>query len=111
MPVTLKAALSRAVDQSERSMNDLVVEALASHYGVGFTSSNRRPARRPIANKQEVIVRMPTALKERIRRDAFESRTNMTHTIVQILCSSRSVRLKTTSPTRTSPFGGGQGVA
>lgn len=57
-------------------------------------------------NNDYVLVRMPSKLKEKIRRDAFATRSNMTERINQILGAHYGVKVPKES-NRAAPFGGG----
>jgi myo-inositol-1-phosphate synthase len=83
MPAALKRRLVREVEVRGGNLNDVAVEILASRFAVPFHGSGRR-AGRP-RGKGDVLLRMPTELKEKLARRASERKRSVTQLIVETL--------------------------
>jgi hypothetical protein len=105
VPVVLKRALIAEAARRGASVNDVIVGAVAGHYGVDFKPSGRR-SRCPHPENKVVVVRMSPKLKRTLQLDAV-GRSNLTDTILRILVRALEVDLQLPVPSRTTPFGGG----
>ena len=107
VPVALKAAIASEVERQDISMNDLVVAMVAGAYEFPFEPGGGRHGV-PAADKQMVLLRMPTELKRRLQHDALRRQTNLTDRIVRLVAVELGVELRVPRPTRLTPFGGGR---
>lgn len=105
LPSTLKEAVVAEVEKRGCSMNDLIVEIAARHYGLPFQPTGRRG--HPSPANEAVMVRMDRTLKDALRLDAFLRRSNLSATLTELLTESLDVGLLLPPPRRTVPFGGG----
>jgi hypothetical protein len=108
LPLELKVAVLAEADQQGLGMNDVLVGAIASRYGMQYVPSLRR-SRRPDPMKSAIVLRMDDALKLEVQFDALRQRSNMTDTLVRLLAEAFSVDIDFTPPRRQTPFGGGRG--
>jgi myo-inositol-1-phosphate synthase len=83
MPAELKRRLAREVEARKSNLNDVAVEILASRFAVPFQGSGRRSGRP--SGKGDVLLRMPTELKQRLSRRASERGRSVTQLIVETL--------------------------
>jgi myo-inositol-1-phosphate synthase len=68
MPAELKSRLADEVATRASNLNDVAVEILAARFGIPFEPTGRKG--RPRAEGGDVLLRMPRALKERLRERA-----------------------------------------
>src|SRR5829696_5636705 len=83
MPTRLKRRLAREVTRREATLNDIAVQVLADRFDVPFRPSGRRgtePGESP-----SVVLRLPAALRDRIRAHAHERATSANAVIVETL--------------------------
>ncbi len=90
VPPALKRRLAREVARGGRSMNDLAVGILGSHFGVEVEESGRRSA--PPGASGVVVLRMPDRLKERVSAEARSLDTTTNDLIVRTLSETLGVR-------------------
>jgi myo-inositol-1-phosphate synthase len=83
MPAELKRRLVREVEARGGNLNDVAVEILASRFAVPFQGSGRRGGRP--SGKGDVLLRMPSELKDKLTRRASEKRRSVTQLIVETL--------------------------
>ncbi len=83
MPADLKRRLAEEVAARGSNLNDVAVEILASRFGILFRPSGRRGT--PRASGRDVLLRMPPALKERLRDRAAGRRWTTNDLIVETL--------------------------
>lgn len=60
------------------------------------------------AERKQVLIRMPPALKQKIVDDAFARESNITAVVNEILAAYYGVEIEGGEPGRSVPFGGGQ---
>jgi myo-inositol-1-phosphate synthase len=89
MPSQLKSRLAGEVKARRGNMNDVAVGILGDRFAVSVTPSGRRSVA-PGASGV-VVLRMPDALKQRIRRVATERRTNVNQVIIETLADGLGV--------------------
>ena len=106
MPAALKHAVVAEVERRGTNMNDVIVGAIARHYGLPFQPSKRRS--RPGSGNGALLVRMSDRLKYSLQVDSLLRRTNMTDTVLRLLARELGLGLHLPDPSRTTPFGGGQ---
>jgi len=105
MPPALKRRLAHEVVRRERTLNDVAVTILAARFDVPFAPSGRKgPAP---GESGVVLLRVPPELKRRIQSAAFESGSNTSRVILEVLAGHLGVRLERAHGTRV-PFGGGR---
>jgi myo-inositol-1-phosphate synthase len=83
LPDDLKARLADAARSRGSSLNDVAVGALAARFGVPFVPSGRRGAAPRGAGA--VLLRLPAALKEKLRARAAQKRRNLNDLVVELL--------------------------
>jgi len=83
MPAELKARLAGEVSARGTNLNDLAVEILAARFGIPFEPTGRKGT--PRASGRDVLLRMPRALKERLRERASDRRRTTNELIVETL--------------------------
>ena len=83
MPAELKARLADEVSARGTNLNDLAVEILAARFGIPFEPTGRKGT--PRASGRDVLLRMPRALKERLRERASDRRRTTNELIVETL--------------------------
>jgi myo-inositol-1-phosphate synthase len=83
MPGELKEKLAAEVARAGASLNDVAVGILASRFAVPFEPSGRKGV--PPRAKGDVLLRMPTALKEKLQTRAAERGRGTNDLIVEIL--------------------------
>jgi myo-inositol-1-phosphate synthase len=83
MPEELKRRLADEVAARGSSLNDVAVEILASRFGVPYQRTGRRG--KPTPSGREVLLRMPRALKDKLRRRAEERKRTTNDLIVETL--------------------------
>jgi myo-inositol-1-phosphate synthase len=83
MPPRVKRRVAAEVSRRRRTMNDVVVGALAEHYGVGFRPSGRKGT--SPGPTGVVVLRMPAELKRAIRDDAARRERPMNDVILETL--------------------------
>jgi myo-inositol-1-phosphate synthase len=83
MPAKLKRRLAREVTRREATLNDVAVELLARRFGVPFHPSGRRGS--PPGDSPSVLLRIPPALRDRLRSTAAERATSTNAVIVATL--------------------------
>ena len=83
MPADLKKRLAEEVGARASNLNDVAVEILAARFGVDFDPTGRKGT--PRAAGGNVLLRMPRALKERLRQRASERRRTTNELIVETL--------------------------
>ena len=83
VPADLKSAIRREVEGSDTNMNDLVVGILARKFEVSFSPSGRRSAH--VGDSPDLLLRMPEALRRRIKVRAANSGSNQRDVIVAVL--------------------------
>lgn len=106
LPLPVKAKLAMEVDKQQRSLNDLVREALGRHYNVKVQLSGRRSTAAVSPTKPVIVLRVPSELEEKVRCDAFARRSNLTHRVGEVLSTELGVAVEMGRPKRTVPFGG-----
>jgi myo-inositol-1-phosphate synthase len=94
MPDELKERLASEVASSGRSLNDVAVGILASRFAVPFEPSGRKGS--PPKGRGDVLLRMPSALKEKLQARAAERGHGTNDLIVEILAE----RLGAAGPSR-----------
>jgi myo-inositol-1-phosphate synthase len=83
MPAELKRRLAEEVASRGSNLNDVAVEILTSRFGIPFRPTGRKGS--PRASGGDVLLRMPRALKERLRDRAAGRRRTMNDLIVETL--------------------------
>jgi myo-inositol-1-phosphate synthase len=83
LPAELKRRLADEVAARGSNLNDVAVEILAARFGIPFEPTGRRGAPRP--SGRGVLLRMPRALKERLRDRAASRRRTTNELIVETL--------------------------
>ncbi len=101
IPEELKRRLADEVAARESSLNDVAVEILAARFGVPYEPTGRRG--KPTPAGREVLLRMPRALKDKLRRRADERKGTTNDLIVETLAE----RLGLTSRKDTMAFKNG----
>jgi hypothetical protein len=82
-PADLKAELSALAVERETNMNDVAIEILAEAFGVRYTPRRRRAV--SPGDSSDVVLRMPAALKKKVRRQAFNREEPMAQIVVEAL--------------------------
>lgn len=85
IPQRLKGKIARAVRDSGRSMNDVLVEILAAKYGVEFTPSGRKAGSREVGASGTIMLYMPSELRDAIDLDAQASGESVRNTVAKVL--------------------------
>jgi myo-inositol-1-phosphate synthase len=106
MPPGLKSRLAREVVRRGRTMNDVVVGALAERFGVSFRESGRKGS--PPGLTGVVVLRMPGELKQAIRADAALRNQTMNELIVEALAERLDARKDTMASKNGSQNGRGR---
>jgi myo-inositol-1-phosphate synthase len=106
MPPALKRRLTREVVRGGRTMNDVVVGALAERFGVPFRQSGRKGP--PPGPTGVVVLRMPSELKRAVRDDAVRRHRTMNDVIVETLSERLGARKDTMAATNGSRNGRGR---
>jgi myo-inositol-1-phosphate synthase len=83
MPGQLKKRLADEVSRRGGNMNDIAIGILANRFSVPVTPSGRQST--ALGASGVVVLRMPDALKQRIRREAVELDTNVNQVIIETL--------------------------
>jgi myo-inositol-1-phosphate synthase len=83
MPAELKRSLADEVEARGRNLNDVAVGILASRFAVPFTETGRRGSRPRAAG--DVLLRMPSELKDKLARRARERKRTVNQLIVETL--------------------------
>jgi myo-inositol-1-phosphate synthase len=83
LPADLKRRLADEVAARGSNLNDVAVEILAARFGIPFEPTGRKGAPRP--SGRGVLLRMPRALKERLRDRAAGRRRTTNELIVETL--------------------------
>jgi myo-inositol-1-phosphate synthase len=83
MPAELKRRLAAEVSARGTNLNDLAVETLAARFGIPYEPTGRKGT--PRASGRDVLLRMPRALKERLRERASDRRRTTNDLIVETL--------------------------
>jgi hypothetical protein len=107
MPAALKRAVVARAHEEGAGMNDTIVGALARHYGVAYTPTERR-AKKPTSGSGDVLIRVTPTLRARIQRDAARKESNTTHTVLNVLARTFAPNLIIPEPRRRTPYGGGR---
>lgn len=84
VPPELKQAIVAAVQADGGNMNDHVVKILANRFEIKFTPTGRPPGAR-LGEAPDVVLRMPSRLRVRIKVAAARSGSNVRDTIVAVL--------------------------
>ncbi len=84
MPSRLKRRLAREVERRGGTLNDVAVELLATRFEVAFEASGRRGGPPP-GESPSVLLRVPPALRERLRMAADDCSTSRNAVIVETL--------------------------
>src|SRR5687767_5029831 len=84
MPTRLKRRLVREVARRGRTLNDVAVALVAERYGVAFEPSGHRSGASP-GESPSVLLRVPVALRERLRAVADEQATSVNAIVVRAL--------------------------
>jgi myo-inositol-1-phosphate synthase len=92
MPGELKEQLAREVARRGSNLNDVAVEILAARFGIDFDPSGRKGS--PLAAGRDVLLRMPRALKDRLRQRASERNRTTNELIVETLSERLGVERK-----------------
>ncbi len=79
MPVELKRRLADEVRERGANLNDVAVEILAARFGIPFEPTGRKGS--PGGGSGDVLLRMPRALKDRLR-DRAEGRHRTTNDLI-----------------------------
>src|SRR5215212_9831995 len=109
MPTRLKRRLAREVTRREATLNDIAVQVLADRFDVPFRPSGRRgtePGESP-----SVVLRLPAALRDRIRAHADERATSANAVIVETLTDALDANQPPRKDTMTEPKGRRNGQA
>ena len=109
MPTRLKRRLAREVTRREATLNDIAVQVLADRFDVPFRPSGRRgtePGESP-----SVVLRLPAALRDRIRAHADERATSANAVIVETLTDALDANQPPRKDTMTEPNGRRNGQA
>ncbi len=106
MPAKLKRRLIEEVAAREVNLNDLAVGMLASRFAVPYEPTGRRGFT-PRASG-DVLLRMPSELKDRLARRAAERRRNVNELIVETLSEGLGLNGKGEA-TMASPNGSADG--
>jgi myo-inositol-1-phosphate synthase len=104
MPAALKRRLAREVEARGSNLNDLAVEILASRFAVPFQGSGRRGGRP--SEKGDVLLRMPTELKDKLSRRASERKRSVTQLIVETLSEQLDTSRKETMASKNGSSNG-----
>src|SRR3712207_6206457 len=96
MPAELKSRLADEVATRASNLNDVAVEILAARFGIPFEPTGRKG--RPRAEGGDVLLRMPRALKERLRERAAGRGRTANDLIVETLAE------RLGHPTRKDPM-------
>ena len=91
VPPALKRRLAREVARGGKSMNDLAVGILGSHFGVEVAESGRASAG-DVGTSGVVVLRMPDRLKERLNAEARSLDSTTNDLIVRTLSERLGVR-------------------
>ena len=83
MPVELKRRLADEVRERGSNLNDVAVEILAARFGIPFDPTGRKGS--PGGSGGDVLLRMPRALKDRLRDRAVGRRRTTNDLIVETL--------------------------
>jgi len=83
MPPALKRRLAAEVADRGANLNDVAVEILAARFGIPYEPTGRRGS--PRAAGKDVLLRMPSALKERLRDRAAGRHKTTNDLIVETL--------------------------
>jgi myo-inositol-1-phosphate synthase len=83
MPAELKRRLAKEVEARGSNLNDVAVEILASRFAVPFQGSGRASGRP--SGKGNVLLRMPSELKERLAQRARERKRTTSQLIIETL--------------------------
>ena len=83
MPEELKRRLADEVAARQSNLNDVAVEILAARFGIPYERTGRRG--KPTPSGREVLLRMPRALKDLLRRRASERKRTTNDLIVEVL--------------------------
>jgi myo-inositol-1-phosphate synthase len=106
MPTALKRRLATEVVRGGRTMNDVVVGALAERFGVDFRQSGRKGS--PPGLTGVVVLRMPSGLKRAIHDEAARHRRTMNDVVVETLSERLGTRKDTMPSTNGSQNGRGR---
>ncbi len=102
MPPTLKRRLAAEVASRDSALNDVIGEILADRFGAQFAPSGRRGSRP--GDSGVVLLRIPPALKQRIRAAALARGSNTNRVIVEALADHLGLALDTPGDsTQTRP--------
>ena len=93
MPAELKRRLANEVAARGSNLNDVAVEILAARFGIPFEPTGRKGS--PRSGGGDVLLRMPRALKERLRDRAADRRGAVNELIVQTLAERLGIRKET----------------
>ena len=107
MPAELKRRLTAEVEARASNLNDIAVEILAARYGIAFEPTGRKG--HPRRESGDVLLRMPRALKERLRERASGRRRTTNDLIVETLAE--RLGLRTGKDTMASTNGSRNGKA
>src|SRR5918996_1476758 len=83
MPAALKSALAREVARRGSTLNDIAVQILADRFGVHFEPSGRKGS--VPGTSGDVLLRVPTELKERLQGAAEASASTTNRLVVDTL--------------------------
>jgi len=83
MPAELKRRLAKEVEARGSNLNDVAVEILASRFAVPFQGSGRSSGRP--SGKGNVLLRMPSELKEKLAQRARERKRTTSQLIIETL--------------------------
>jgi myo-inositol-1-phosphate synthase len=83
MPGELKGRLAAEVSRTGRGLNDIAVGILADRFAVPFEPSGRKGT--PPKGRGDVLLRMPSALKDKLQTRAVERGRRTNDLIVEIL--------------------------
>lgn len=92
----LKGKIARRVRDSDRAMNDVLVQMLAEHYGLPFEDSGRRAGERAVGASPTIMLYLPADLREAIDTDAQASGDSARNVVVKIISETLDVPFKAT---------------
>ena len=92
MPDELKRRLTDEVAARGSNLNDVAVQILAARFGVSFRPTGRKGS--PRAAGSDVLLRMPAALKEKLRARAADRKRTTNQLIVETLAERLGLETK-----------------
>lgn len=86
---TVKAALESRVEETARSLNDVVVSILATKYGIAFHGTGRKSP--GTSGAQAVNLRLPPRIYAAVDRENYRTKVSKNEIVERAVCADLGV--------------------